>query len=152
MVSIWKQKMEYALERKGILFIFSTRVFYQIFDLTFIDAIQCYIEFISREVRDSAVKAVDNRVFDSKPVRVHPISHDEMETKVRQHRKYLKQSDLLKRQAAKEREANAKLGEERPEVHIPKVPEDPGTPEKDRLANISMDQDSESSSVSKEFI
>ena len=119
-------------------------------DLTFIDAIQCYIEFISREVRDSAVKAVDNRVFDSKPVRVHPISHDEMETKVRQHRKYLKQSDFLKRQAAKEREANAKLGEERPEVHIPKVPEDPGTPEKDRLANISMEQDSESSSVSKE--
>ena len=77
-----------------------------------------------------------------------------METKVRQHRKYLKQSDFLKRQAAKEREANAKLGGERPEIHIPKtgssVPEDPGTPEKDRLANISMEQDSESSSVSQE--
>ena len=73
-----------------------------------------------------------------------------METKVRQHRKYLKQSDFLKRQAAKEREANAKLGEERPQVHYQKVPEVPGTPEKDRLANISMDQESESSSVSIE--
>ena len=121
------------------------------FRLSFIDAIECYIEFISREVRDSAVKAVDNRIFDSKPVRVHPISHDEMETKVRQHRKYLKQSDFLKRQAAKEREANAKLGEERPQLHYQKVPEVPGTPEKDRLANISMEQESESSSVSKEI-
>ena len=35
------------------------------------------------------------------------ISHDEMETKVRQHRKFLKQSEFLKRQAAKERQQNA---------------------------------------------
>ena len=60
-----------------------------------------------------------------------------METKVRQHRKYLKQNDFLKRQAAKEREANAKVGDEihKPEINMP-VPEDPGTPERDISVNM----------------
>ena len=48
-------------------------------------------------------------------VSVTSISHDEMETKVRLHRKNLKQAEFLKRQAEKERRELAKEDSDRSE-------------------------------------
>ena len=75
-----------------------------------------------------------DRKVNGQKIKVSNISHDEMETKVRQHRKFLKQSEFLKRQAAKERQqANAESFKGLVEKVKEKMAEEPthssGTPD-----------------------
>lgn len=64
---------------------------------------KCYVEFVDMEARDRAMKTINETKYYGKLITVTAISHDEMETKVRLHRKMLKQAEFLKRQAEKER-------------------------------------------------
>ena len=111
---------------------------------------QCYIEFISPEVRASAVKSNSEKKVQGQRIKVQMISHDEMETKVRQHRKFLKQSEFLKRQAAKERQQNAETLKNAQGALIEKVKEKMAetaaeTPDEEETNNM----DESSSAVNK---
>lgn len=72
-----------------------------------------------------------------------------METKVRQHRKFLKQSEFLKRQAAKERQS---ASEEQFKGLVEKVREKmvakDATPERDRVDDMDMNESSSEAEVS----
>jgi len=101
---------------------------------------KCYIEFVSPDIRTSAVKT---SLTSRHKIKVSNISHDEMETKVRQHRKFLKQSEFLKRQAAKERQS---ASEEQFKGLVEKVREKmvakDATPERDRVDDMDMNESS----------
>ena len=108
--------------------------------------LKCYIEFVSPDIRTSAVKT---SLTSRHKIKVSNISHDEMETKVRQHRKFLKQSEFLKRQAAKERQS---ASEEQFKGLVEKVREKmvakDATPERDRVDDMDMNESSSEAEVS----